>query len=389
MNLRLLAGLLACLASFSVPAHTLSVAHVDVTPQGTTPAPDQATNQSATRTATQGATGVVVDVDIALRDLALTLPLDLDGNNAITWGELSGQQPALERLIRKGVTLTAPSGQCAMQPRVLGIRTYDGIAYASMSFTSDCSAVPGMTVRYDLIFDQDPAHRVLVAWRTGQVQTDILNAGKRDAHLGGAGSAGTTGAFPQFLREGIHHILGGIDHLAFLLALLLPAVLVWQAGKWRPEPRVIDSLKSVAGIVTAFTLAHSVTLSMAALGVIRPSARLVEVVIALSVLVAALNNIRPLVTGRVWIVAMVFGLIHGMGFARALQDLGLPKGQELLALLGFNVGVELGQLGVVALVFPVIATVRRQPWYARVAMPALSMLIALAALYWSWQRLAM
>jgi hypothetical protein len=114
---------------------------------------------------------------------------------------------------------------------------------------------------------------------------------------------------------------------------------------------------------------------------------MVEVVIALSVLVAAVNNIRPFITGRVWVVALVFGLIHGLGFARALQDLGLPKGQELLALVGFNLGVEMGQLSVVVLVFPVLASLRRQPWYPRIAMPALSVLIALAALYWISQRI--
>jgi len=149
----------------------------------------------------------------------------------------------------------------------------------------------------------------------------------------------------------------------------------------------MDSLRSVAYVVTAFTVAHSVTLSLAALGLVRPSAQLVEIVIAVSVLLAALNNIRPIVTGRVWAVALVFGLIHGFGFAGALQELGLPRGQELLALLGFNLGVEIGQLGVVLLVVPLLAVMRRHRWYARVVMPALSALIALAALYWIAERL--
>jgi hypothetical protein len=370
MSLRYLSGLLLFLLAGAAAAHTLSVAHVDVT-------------------ANTSKGGAVVDVDLALRDLALTIPLDLDGDNAITWSELSTQQPALESLITKGVILSAPSGSCTLHPRVLGIRNYDGIPYAGMEFTTDCNVVPGMTVRYDLIFEQDPAHRVLLAWRTGTaVQTDILHAGNRSSSMGSTGSGNNgSNTFLQFLNEGVHHILGGLDHLAFLLALLLPAVLVWHSGQWKPAARVVDSLRSVAGIVTAFTLAHSVTLSMAALGVIHPSARMVEVVIALSVLVAAVNNIRPVITGRVWVVALVFGLIHGLGFARALQDLGLPKGQELLALVGFNLGVEMGQLSVVVLVFPVLASLRRQPWYPRIAMPALSVLIALAALYWISQRI--
>ncbi len=366
MSSRLMAFILLCLVGGPLAAHTLSVAHVDVTSQPQ---------------------GVTLEVDLALRDLALTMPLDLDGDNKITWGELSSQESALQRLILRGVTLSAASGQCRLEPQRLGVRSYDGVSYASMLFNSSCDATPGMAVDYRLIFEQDPAHRVLLAWRTGErVQTDILQAASTSARLRGSQSDCGKETFLQFLREGIHHILGGIDHLAFLLALLLPAVLLRRAGKWEPVPRVMDSLRSVAGVVTAFTLAHSVTLSLAALGLLRPSARLVEVVIALSVLVAALNNIKPVVTGRVWMVALVFGLIHGLGFARALQDLGLPRGQELLALVGFNLGVEIGQLGVVVLVFPLLAAMRGQRWYARIVMPALSALIAIAALYWVVQR---
>ena len=368
MSTRWFACALLWLASAGAVAHTLSVAHVDV--------------------AEQREGGVRVEVDLALRDLALTIPLDMDGDNTITWGELRGQQPALERLLLNGVTLGSSTLSCTLRPEALGTRTYDGVVYASMAFGSDCGTGTGLVLDYNLIFDQDPAHRAIVAWRMGDgVQTDILKADTRSSRLASTGGNGSGGAtFLQFLREGVHHILGGIDHLAFLLALLLPAVLVRRDARWQPAPRVAGSLRSVAGVVTAFTLAHSITLSLAALGIVRPDGKLVEVVIAVSVLLAALNNIRPVVTGRVWLVALAFGLIHGMGFARALQDLGLPKGQELLALLGFNVGVELGQLGVVALLFPILAGVRRQAWYPRIGMPVLSTLIAVAAAYWIWQR---
>ena len=370
MSSRLLGFLMLWLLSASVHAHTLSVAHVDVSSR-------------------QGQAGVVLEIDVALRDLALTMPLDSNGDNAITWGELRSQRPALERLLLQHVQLRSSSSTCKLQPQALGTRSYDGVAYASMSFISNCAAGTGLAIAYDLIFDQDPAHRAIVAWRLGDnVQTNILQADARSARLTATGANDRSGTFMQFLSEGIHHILGGIDHLAFLLALLLPAVLVRQDGRWQPTPRIGGSLRTVAGVVTAFTLAHSITLSLAALGMVRPNGQIVEVVIAASVLLAALNNIKPVVTGRVWLVALGFGLIHGMGFARALQDLGLPQGQELSALLGFNLGVELGQLGVVALVFPILAAVRRKAWYARVAMPLLSVLIAVAALYWIGQRVS-
>lgn len=367
MNVRLLACMVLFLVSATSHAHTLSVAHLDVSRQG------------------EGT--VLVEIDLALRDLALTMPLDLDGDNAITWGELRSQQPELERLMLQGIHLSSAASSCKLQPTSLGTRSYGGVAYASMAFSSDCSSSAGLAVKYDLIFDKDPAHRAIVAWHfDGGEQTDILLANGRSARLAGGDGGAVSGTFRQFLREGIHHILGGIDHLAFLLALLLPAVLVRRDGRWHPVPRVAGSLRSVAGIVTAFTLAHSITLSLAALGIVRPNGQIVEAVIAVSVLLAALNNIRPVVTGRVWLVALAFGLIHGMGFAGALQELGLPKGQELIALLGFNLGVEIGQLVVVAVLFPVLAAARRQGWYPRIAMPLLSAVIGIAALYWIWER---
>ncbi|MGH8032653.1 MAG: HupE/UreJ family protein, partial [Luteimonas sp.] len=132
----------------------------------------------------------------------------------------------------------------------------------------------------------------------------------------------------------------------------------------------------------------SITLSLAALGWVTPASRWVEASIALSVLLAALNNIRPLVKRRLWLLGFAFGLIHGFGFAGALGELGLPKGQWLLALFSFNLGVEIGQLSVVAVVLPLLLAVRRQPWYPHIAMPLLSLAIAALAGSWLVQRLS-
>jgi hypothetical protein len=142
----------------------------------------------------------------------------------------------------------------------------------------------------------------------------------------------------------------------------------------------------VLRIVTAFTLAHSITLSLAALGVIALPSRWVESAIALSVLLAALNNLRPITHGRRWIAAFGFGLIHGFGFASVLGDLGLQKGALAASLVGFNLGVEIGQLAIVAAFLPLAWLARRSWFYRRVMMLGGSCLIMLVAAIWLGER---
>ena len=164
--------------------------------------------------------------------------------------------------------------------------------------------------------------------------------------------------FLDYGKEGVWHIWIGFDHILFLLSLLLPAVLYRQhkfrEARWEPLPGFRPALWEVFKIVTAFTVAHSITLSLATLGVVTLPTRWVESAIAASVVLAALNNIFPwsLFAGRRWMVAFVFGLIHGFGFASVLADLGLPPGALLLALVGFNLGVEVGQLAIVSAFLP-------------------------------------
>jgi hypothetical protein len=154
----------------------------------------------------------------------------------------------------------------------------------------------------------------------------------------------------SFVLLGVEHILTGYDHLLFLLGLLL------RGGSWL----------GLAKIVTAFTLAHSVTLALAVLNIVVLPDRLVEAVIALSIAFVAAENIflRPVV-GRRWLVSFCFGLVHGFGFSSALRELGLPTQGLALALFGFNAGVELGQGLVVALALPLLALVRRSGWEER------------------------
>jgi hypothetical protein len=144
---------------------------------------------------------------------------------------------------------------------------------------------------------------------------------------------------------------------------------------------------SVLKIVTAFTVAHSVTLSLAALGIIQLPSRLVESTIAASIVVGAANNIRLVIHTRLWMVAFVFGLVHGFGFASVLADLHLPQGALLRSLVGFNIGVELGQLAIVALFLPLAFLLRGTPLYQRYTLGVGSFVIAVLAAVWMAERL--
>jgi hydrogenase/urease accessory protein HupE len=203
---------------------------------------------------------------------------------------------------------------------------------------------------------------------------DTLDALVREAGAQASGAAPRQGAiFPRFIGIGFNHILPhGLDHVLFVLGLFFFAT--------RIGPLLTQ--------ITAFTAAHSLTLGLSLVGVIALPSRVVEPLIALSIAVVGLENIftRRLRASR-WLVVFGFGLIHGLGFAGALREFGLPEGGFWSALLGFNLGVELGQLTVVAAAYAITRWLWRKPWYSsRVAIPA-SAIISLVALYWTIQRI--
>ena len=174
--------------------------------------------------------------------------------------------------------------------------------------------------------------------------------------------------------------------MLFLLSLLLPAVLVRRQRAWQAGTSFRGAFVDVAKVVTAFTLAHSITLSLAALSVVALPSRWVESAIALSVVLAALNNVFPVVASGRWIGAFGFGLLHGFGFAGALQDLGLPTGSLALSLAGFNLGVEAGQLAIVVLFLPLAFALRSTWTYRWIVVGGGSLAIATIASVWLVER---
>lgn len=322
--------------------------------------------------------------DIALRDLEFAIGVDGNGDGQLTWDEIRAQHQAiaayaLARLTIAGCPVTA--GEQLIDHHTDG-------AYTVLRFTAACSVAPSrLEVGYRLFADTDPQHKgLLKITANGATRTAIFGVDKPDQTVALAGASSRVGEFIDYVKHGVWHIWIGFDHILFLLSLLLPAVLVWGGARWEKAPDFRSAAIDVLKIISAFTLAHSVTLSLAALGLVSLPSRWVESAIAASVVIAALNNIVPIVHGKRWIAALVFGLIHGFGFASVLADLGLPQGSLALALVGFNVGVELGQVAIVAVFLP-LAYVARDSWfYRRVVLVGGSAVIALLAVVWLGER---
>jgi hypothetical protein len=243
-------------------------------------------------------------------------------------------------------------------------------------------------VHYSLLFDVDPSHRGLVQWvAPGGTASQALLFGTESAEQTlDLGPHGWWETLRQYVVEGTWHIWIGYDHILFLLSLLLPAVLMRRGDDWEPAPSLRRSLLEVLKVVTAFTLAHSITLSLAALQVISLPSRLVESTIALSVVAAALNNLRGTIERRRWVMAFIFGLVHGFGFASVLADLGLPQDALVLALVGFNLGVELGQMAIVVAFVPIAFWLRKTLFYRHGVLTFGSIAVAIVAAWWFIQR---
>jgi hypothetical protein len=326
-------------------------------------------------------------IELAVRDVELAIGVDANRDGKVTWGELRASEPQLMKYVAQHLSIGAQDSDCPISFHSLQVNERVDGNYAWLPFTARCPQSPRqLNIHYSLMEDIDPSHRGLLTLVDGGVaQTGVLG-GKDKPALYTLDATSRGRAFVEYLQAGIWHIWSGIDHLLFLFSLLLPAVLLRKNGHWEPVPRARPAFFSILKVVTAFTLAHSITLSLAALDVVRLPSRLTESVIAASIIVAALNNIFPLVTKSRARIAFAFGLLHGFGFASVLADMGLPQTARLISLLAFNLGIETGQLAVVLAVMPLIYGLRTGAIYRRTLMPWGSAVIAAVALLWLVQR---
>ena len=363
---------------------------------------------------------------VAIKDLDQVLPLDANADGRVTWGEVKAATPQVLALLNETARIegAAAFATVAQEPGPAGAATcrldwtFDALerrsdgTYLRVVALARCPADQALALQYTLFSAQDATHRLLVAGRIGG--QDLLSTARpqqKEALLLVAGSGAARGspgatqslaassrraALQDYFALGLRHLLEGYDHLAFLLALVLPLRL--RLG--RSGPRVQADLGvpghapgsgvwcALLRTVTAFTIGHSITLMLATLGWTQASPRWVEPAIALSIAITALLNLRPLHWLRTDVLALLFGLVHGYGFAGLLLEAAAPTGLLPWALAGFNLGIEAGQLLAVCAWVLLSQLLVRRFWYPRVVVRGGSALLVLLATGWFWQRVS-
>ncbi len=339
-------------------------------------------------------------IEIPIVDLRTALGFDLTGTDEQLLAELAARRDDLNAYADEHLDL-GPDDRWVIEFGDAVLFHSDAPEvddnYIILPFEVDVGgeAVPRrFDVRFDLFFDEVDGRDALLLigndWRGGVIENGREDLATFDGNSRvqtiDLGDPSIVKNFTSSVKLGVNHIRNGPDHILFVLVLLLPSVLVFR-DRWRPTDRFASALWRVLKVVTMFTVAHSITFTLAGIGVLPlPSPRIVESIIALSIAAAALHNIRPIAANREWLISFAFGLFHGMGFASLVSGLDVSRGTQLVSLFGRNVGIEIGQALVVLLLFPMLFLLRRTMAY-RPLFVAVSLLLTGVALIWMVERL--
>lgn len=337
---------------------------------------------------------LVVRVEMAVVDAERVLGFGWDPA-AVSAADVRNVEARLRAYVEPKVALRTEGTELTLQFRESGLLDLGTRSYLTLTYEADgWTGIPDeIEVEFTPVFEVDADHRNMLIvehnWKTATFNNEgnvsLIFSPRSSTQTLDLTSSSVLRGFIGFIWLGVWHILIGFDHILFLMALVLPAVLLRREGEWEPVPDFRRGLVKIVTIVTFFTIAHSVTLSLAALDVIRMPSRFVESVIAASIAAAALANLTARLNVREWMIAFAFGLFHGFGFATVLGDIGMGREYMVLSLLGFNIGVELGQVAIICVAFPVLFSLRRKPVYRWIRVLGSLALIAIA-LYWFTER---
>ncbi|MDB6101535.1 MAG: hypothetical protein JWO52_1534 [Gammaproteobacteria bacterium] len=320
---------------------------------------------------------------VSLLELSSALQLDANRDGEVTWPEIEHRRAEIEAYLGAHLQIlpNRTSTPFGFEQLIYGMQ--GGRPFILARLTGEAAGtINTIGVNYSLPQDRCT---LKVLWAGEGMHQAGISAG--NGTLSFERRSAARSAFAESLEQGIWHIWTGYDHILFLIVLLIPAVFQRTSQSREAVPTFRAALLRVVIIVSAFTVAHSVTLGCAAMGWIHVPARLVESVIAASIFVAALNNFLPRTAGGrgAWL-AFGFGLIHGFGFAGALSEIGAEGGPLWRTLAAFNLGVEAGQLGIVALFLPIAFLLRQTRFYRTCVVYGGSSIAGLCALFWFWER---
>jgi len=319
---------------------------------------------------------------IALRDLDEAVGLDANDDGAITWGELEAKQKEVEAYALSRLHVSTGGAECvAGTVERLADVMGDG-GYAVLRTTLHCPVtIAGLDVRYGALFEIDPNHRGLLNVTVdGVPHTGIASPAEPVARFDASDGRFTLAR--QFFEGGVEHLLAGADHVLFIVMLLAPLLLRPRPAAEDPLPRLME----IVQLLTAFTVAHGLTLTLAVLGLAHVSQIAAELGVAATILLTAIDNIVPFLPRRRGLLAFGFGLIHGLGVAGGLGPLHLPPVTLALALLSFSLGLEAAQIGIALAASPAAYVLRAAPAVSRRMLPVLSGGVALLAALWIGER---
>lgn len=359
----LLAAALACLASAGpARAHSASSSYLTIVASG---------HEAR------------VSWSLALRDLDEAVGLDANDDGNITWGEVRAKADQIDAYALSRLQIATGGAQCVAGPVEHLIDLLGDGGYAVLRTNFHCPvAITRLDVRYGALFEIDPNHRGLLnVTLDGVAHTGMVSPAEPVAHFGASGGYGML--MRQFFEGGVEHLLAGADHVLFIVMLLAPLLLRPRLPGTGGEVR---RLTEIFALLTAFTVAHGLTLTLAVLGLAHVSQTVAELGVATTILLTAIDNVVPFLPRRRRVLAFGFGLVHGMGVAGGLGPLHLPAATLALALLAFSLGLEAAQLCIALLAAPVAHVLRATPTVSRRMLPVLSGGVALLATLWIAER---
>lgn len=335
--------------------------------------------------------------EVTLTDLAKVGSFDADADGVVSETEFNAAAARVYAYLQPRLRFYHQGSTHGVQITGHDFLHLDTATFALVRFEVPSLGVPPEKIEaeYRFLFDrEDPTHRGLLVIESN-TRSGIKDNESQVSAIFGPGDERKQfnlegvqwqDVFLDFVAHGAWHIWIGFDHILFLIALLLPSVLFLRSGNWEPVGTFREAFFYVLKVVTLFTVAHTITLSLAALKIVEMPSQWVESIIAISIAVVALNNLYPFLRGKSWLIVFFFGLFHGLGFANVLAPLGVSPQSTTSALLGFNLGVELGQIAIVLLVFPLLYLAREQAAYRTVFLKLSSFALIGISLFWFVER---
>lgn len=326
-------------------------------------------------------------IDFESDNLEKFMKLDDNDNGIVSWKEIKAHKEEIENFVLSHVEISVDKKRCKSSVDKFEVYRRVHQSYIKLYLALSCELPKeAISLKYDLFFDVDKDQKAFVKIADKDISTPVILSSRKVEVKLNLKKEPMWSSFLNFLIEGIWHIWIGFDHILFLLMLLIPSVYIYGNSTLYPRENFKDVLFEILKVVTAFSIAHSITLALSVTKTVTLNTAFVEVAIAVSVLFTALNNLYPVIKHKAWIMAFSFGLIHGFGFANVLHELIVKNSDFVAMLLGFNLGVEIGQMAIVAALLPIFYFLRGSKYYRYLILYGLSGIAAIISFIWAVER---